>query len=105
MSLWEFANPRKFMGLTDKVMVPLFVLAGLCLLVGVGWGFFFTPDDYRQGSTVKIIYLHVPSAMMAINAWVMMLITSLVWLVRRHHVSALAAGTCRNRILTVEPCW
>ena len=91
MSLWEFANPRKFMALTDKVMVPVFVLAGVCISVGLIWGFFFTPDDFRQGSTVKIIYLHVPSAMMAINAWVMMLVASLVWLVRRHHVSALAA--------------
>ena len=54
-------------------------------------GLFFTPDDYRQGSTVKIIYLHVPSALMAINAWFMMLVASLIWLVRRHHVSALAA--------------
>ena len=66
-------------------------LAVICLVVGLVWGFFFTPDDFRQGSTVKIIYLHVPSAMMAINAWVMMLVTSLVWLIRRHHVSALAA--------------
>ena len=41
--------------------------------------------------TIKIFYIHVPAAMMAINAWGMMLITSLVWLVRRHHVSALAA--------------
>jgi heme exporter protein C len=66
-------------------------LALLCLIVGLIWGFFFTPEDYRQGSTVKIIYLHVPAAMMAINAWGMMLVTSLIWLVRRHHVSALAA--------------
>ncbi|MDG1764579.1 MAG: heme ABC transporter permease, partial [Paracoccaceae bacterium] len=46
---------------------------------------------YRQGSTVKIIYLHVPSALMAINAWFMMLVASVIWLIRRHHVSALAA--------------
>ena len=79
------------MATTDRLVVPLFVLAGLALCFGLVWGFFFTPDDYRQGSTVKIIYLHVPSAMMAINAWAMMLVTSLVWLIRRHHVSALAA--------------
>ena len=91
MSLWEYANPRKFMATTDPLVVPLFVLAGLCLGAGLIWGFFFTPDDYKQGSTVKIIYLHVPSAMMAINVWAMMLVTSLVWLIRRHHVSALAA--------------
>ncbi len=76
---------------TDRLVVPIFVLAALAMIVGVGWGFFFTPDDFRQGSTVKIIYLHVPSAMMAINAWAMMLVTSLIWLIRRHHVSALAA--------------
>lgn len=79
------------MALTDKVMGPIFVLAGACIVVGLVWGFFFTPDDFRQGSTVKIIYLHVPSAMMAINAWVMMLVASLIWIIRRHHVSALAA--------------
>ncbi|MEQ8923549.1 MAG: heme ABC transporter permease [Roseovarius confluentis] len=91
MSLWEYANPRKFMTTTDRLVTPLFVLAGACLAVGLVWGFFFTPDDFRMGSTVKIIYIHVPSAMMAINIWVMMLVTSLVWLIRRHHVSALAA--------------
>ena len=91
MSLWEYANPRRFMAITERVLGPAFVAAALALGIGLFWGFFFTPDDYRQGSTVKIIYLHVPSAMMAINIWIMMLVTSLVWLIRRHHVSALAA--------------
>ncbi len=77
---------------TSARLLPWTVgLAAAGLVVGLVWGFFFTPDDFRQGSTVKIIYLHVPAAMMAINAWVMMLVTSLVWLIRRHHVSALAA--------------
>ncbi len=91
MSMWEYANPKKFMGWTRPVLPWTFALAGVCLLVGLVWGFFFTPDDFRQGSTVKIIYLHVPSALMAINAWIMMLVASLIWVVRRHHVSALAA--------------
>lgn len=89
--MWEFANPRRFMALTDRVLPGLWVLAVGLLVVGIGWGFFFTPDDYKQGSTVKIIFLHVPAALMAINGWLMMLVASLVWLVRRHHVSALAA--------------
>lgn len=91
MSIWEYANPKRFMQ-TSRLLLPIFaVLAALALLIGLGWGFFVTPDDARQGSTVKIIFLHVPSAMMAINIWVMMLVTSLIWLIRRHHVSALAA--------------
>jgi len=91
MSIWKYANPRLFMGWTAP-LVPVFgVLAGLCIIIGLTWGFFFTPDDFRMGASVKIIYIHVPSAMMAINIWVMMLVASLVWLIRRHHVSALAA--------------
>ena len=91
MSLWEYANPRKFMGWTGPVVPVLAWAAATCITVGLIWGFFFTGDDYRMGASVKIIYLHVPSAMMAINAWAMMLVASLIWLVRRHHVSALAA--------------
>ncbi|MFM2389809.1 MAG: hypothetical protein RLZZ437_1364 [Pseudomonadota bacterium] len=91
MSVWEYANPKRFMDTSAKVLPWIAAFAALCLTVGLIWGFFFTPDDYKQGSTVRIIYLHVPAAMMAINAWVMMLVASLIWLIRRHHVSALAA--------------
>lgn len=91
MSIWEYANPVKFIKTTDRLMPYMAIGAVICLVSGLIWGFFFTPDDYRQGSTVKIIYLHVPAALMAINAWLMMLVASLVWIVRRHHVSALAA--------------
>ena len=79
------------MTLSAKVQPVLWVAAGFCVSVGLIWGFFGTPDDFRQGSTVKIIYLHVPAALMAINAWFMMFVASLIWLIRRHHVSALAA--------------
>ena len=91
MSLWEYANPVKFLRLSERVLSTLWVLAIFSTVVGLVWGFFFTPDDIRQGSTVKIIYIHVPAALMAINAWFMMLVASLIWLIRRHHVSALAA--------------
>ena len=91
MSIWEYANPKKFMALSGRVLPWVTGLAVLSLGAGLVWGFFLTPDDYRQGATVKIIYLHVPAALMAINAWLMMLVASLIWLIRRHHVSALAA--------------
>ncbi|WP_456386821.1 heme ABC transporter permease [Profundibacter sp.] len=91
MSFWEYANPKKFMQ-TSGVFLPW--VAGLAIVlftVGLVWGYFFTPEAENFGSSVKIIFVHVPAAMMAINIWVMMLVTSLVWLIRRHHVSALAA--------------
>tara|TARA_B110000305_G_C19389026_1_gene613809 strand:+ start:155 stop:847 length:693 start_codon:yes stop_codon:yes gene_type:complete len=79
------------MSLSKRILPWVAVLSAICLATGLIWGFFFTPDDVRQGATVKIIYLHVPTALMAINAWFMMLVASLIWLIRRHHVSALAA--------------
>ncbi len=91
MSLWEYANPTKFMQTSGAVLPWVSWLAAAVLAAALVWGFFLTPDDFRQGATVKIVFIHVPAAMMAINAWIMMLVTSLVWLVRRHHVSALAA--------------
>ncbi|GIT90506.1 transcriptional regulator [Jannaschia pagri] len=91
MSLWEYANPRRFMALSAAVLPWTWGLAIALCAVGLTWGFFFTPEDFRMGHSVKIIYIHVPSAFIAINAWFMMLVTSLIWLIRRHHVSALAA--------------
>ena len=90
MSIWEYANPTKFMRLSGAVLPVTVAAAALCTIGGVAWGL-MTPDDYRQGATVKIIFIHVPAALMAINIWLMMLVTSLIWLIRRHHVSALAA--------------
>ncbi len=91
MSIWEYANPKKFLATSERLLPALWLAAGGLMIGGLIWGFFFTPDDFRQGSTVKIIYLHVPAALMAINAWFMMLVASLIWVIRRHHVSALAA--------------
>lgn len=91
MSIWEYANPRRFMTLSSAVLPWLTGLSVLLVGIGLIWGFFFTPDDFRQGSTVKIIYIHVPAAIMGSGAWFMMLAASLIWVIRRHHVSALAA--------------
>ena len=91
MSFWEYANPVKFLKLSGNLLPYCSTLAAIMILTGLGWGFFFTPDDYKHGATVKILYVHVPSAFVAINAWFMMLVASVIWLIRRHHVSALAA--------------
>jgi heme exporter protein C len=86
---WDNSNQTKFMAISEKLLPVFSILTVLLISIGLIWGFFFTPDDFRMGSTVKIIYLHVPSALIAINTWFVMLIGSLIWLIRRHHVSVL----------------
>ena len=117
MSIWKYANPKQFMKTSGWLLPWVGTLAAILIVGGLIWGFFFTPNDYKQGATVKIIYLHVPSAMLAINSWLMMLVASLIWIVRRHHVSALAAkaaapvGTTMTMIALItgalwgEPMW
>lgn len=91
MSIWKYANPVVFMQTSGRLLRWLVPLTAVLMVAGLAWGFFFTPPEENQGATVKIIFLHVPSAMLGINAWLMMLVASLIWLIRRHHVSALAA--------------
>lgn len=91
MSLWRYANPAEFMRITGPVVGPLWVIAVGVLALGVGWGLFGTPDDYQQGTTVKILFIHVPAAMLAINVYAVMAVSSVIGLVRRHHVSFLVA--------------
>ena len=88
-SLWEYANPRLFMNWTGKALPLLWVLGLGLTALGLVWGFFFTGDDFRMGSTVKIIYIHVPAALMAINGYFLMFVAALIWLIRRQPVTAL----------------
>ena len=89
--MWKYANPAEFMRLTERLLTPLWVASGILLAVGLGWALFATPEDYKQGSTVKILFIHVPAAMLAINTYAIMAIASAVGIVRRHHVSFLVA--------------
>ncbi len=88
---WEWANPVKFMWFSGLLLPWLIGATALVMGTGLVWGYFFTPEAVNFGASVKMLFVHVPSAFMAISAWFMMVVASLIWLVRRHHVSALAA--------------
>ena len=85
MSIWRYANPLEFMRLSGRLLLPMWVAAGVLLAIGLGWVLFATPDDYKQGSTVKILFIHVPAAMLSINTYAIMAIASGVGIIRRHH--------------------
>ena len=91
MSFWRYANPAEFMRVTAPALAPLWWGAAVLLGVGLGWALLATPPDYQQGSTVKILFLHVPAAMLAINTYLLMAVASGIGLIRRHHVSFLVA--------------
>ena len=91
MSIWRYANPAEFMRITEPALKPLWAASAIVLGIGLVWGAFFTPVADLFGSTVKIIFVHVPAALIAINTYILMAIASAIGYVRRHHVSFLVA--------------
>ena len=76
-----FIVPSKFNKLSDIILKPLFLLSTLSLVIGLVLVFFISPDDYKQGSTVKIMYVHVPAAWLSLMTFSIMTIYSIVALV------------------------
>ncbi|SNY90606.1 heme exporter protein C [Cohaesibacter sp. ES.047] len=94
-SLWDLANPTRFLAILDRVMPWLIGLTVLLFAIGLYLVWFKAPDDYQQGATVKIMFIHVPAAWLAMFAYMMMAISSLGTLVWKHplaDVSAKSAG-------------
>ena len=90
-SLHALANPARFVKLA-RPLTPILFWTGLALLaVGVWGGLTRTPPDYLQGETVRILYLHVPSAMLGMGGWTGIAISSIVFLVWRHPLAMMAA--------------
>ena len=86
----RLANPTRFIGLADKLIPWLLGLAGLLLAVGL-WMSFTAPEDYQQGITVQIMYVHVPFAWLAMMCYTVMAISSVGTLVWRHPLADVSA--------------
>ena len=86
-----YANPTRFLRLARPV-TPWLLGIGLLLVLGGSWaGLTQTPQDYLQGQTVRILYVHVPSAWLGMGGWTALAITGLVQLVWRHPLAGIAA--------------
>jgi heme exporter protein C len=89
----DYANPTLFMALTRKLLPWLSGVTILLLGVGLFAAFFVVPPDYQQGETVRIMYIHVPTAWLAIFAYVVMTSAALGVLVWRHPLADAAQKT------------
>jgi heme exporter protein C len=87
----RFANPARFQRLAASVLPWSAALAVVCLGAGLYFALFSSPRDYQQGETVRIMYLHVPSAWMAMFVYTSLAVTSAVGLVWKHPLADLAA--------------
>ena len=89
MAVIDFANPTRFLRLVNRVLPWLIAVTVLLFIVGL-YRSVNAPDDYQQGATVKIMYLHVPSAWLGMMGWVVMSVAALGTLVWRHPLADVA---------------
>ena len=78
-----FVNPSKFNKVADYLFKPILIASILLFSLGLIFSFYLSPDDYQQGSTVRIMYIHVPSAWLALLTYAIMTLYSIVALAFR----------------------
>jgi heme exporter protein C len=89
-SMFGLANPDRFLRFTSPLMPVLWVAAGVLLTVAC-WQAFAAPEDYQQGDTVRIMFVHVPAASLGLAAYAALGVSSFFALVFRHAVADAAA--------------
>jgi len=90
MALIDLANPTRFRTLAETLLPWLAAATVVAFGLGLEQAY-LAPDDYQQGATVKIMFLHVPSAWLSMMAWGLMSVAALGTLVWRHPLADVAA--------------
>jgi len=82
--MWGLANPTRFMELSGRLVPWLAAAAAVLAAAGLYLSWFVAPADYQQGETVRIMFLHVPAAWLALFFYVLMAASALGTLIWRH---------------------
>lgn len=86
-----FANPARFLRIA-RPLTPVLLLSGLAITAAaLAYGLFFAPAERLQGESVRILFIHVPAAWLGMDGWIAIAVASLVELVWRHPLAAVAA--------------
>lgn len=79
----RLANPTRFLSLAGK-LIPAFAVVTVALFAAGLWMAFTAPEDYQQGITVRIMFIHVPAAWLAMMCYTVMAVSAIGTLVWRH---------------------
>jgi heme exporter protein C len=91
--MFQYANPTRFTALATTVQPWLVAATAVLFGVGLYMAFFTAPPDYQQGETVRIMFIHVPAAWMALFVYTVMALASAVALIWKHPLADVAAKT------------
>ena len=93
----QFGSPPWVYRFCDRVIPWLLPITVVALLTGSVWGLLFAPTDYKQGDSYRIIYIHVPAAVVALAGYYVMALAGLVSLVSRQAGRYSNASGCSHR--------
>ena len=88
--LMALANPGRFVRFSGLIMPWLSALTILLFIIGLYAAFFLAPPDYQQGETVRVMFVHVPSAWLSLGIYTLMALSALGTLVWRHPMADVA---------------
>jgi len=86
-----YANPARFLKIARPVTAWLGWAGGAMIAAALIWGLFLAPAERLQGESVRILYVHVPAAWLAMAGWTGIAAASLMQLVWRHPLAVVAA--------------
>ena len=84
----QFASPKSYLLKVDRYYTAIFYLSIFIFSLSVFWGLFLTPEDYIQGNSFRIIYLHVPASFVSQSLYAVMAISGVVYLIWRVKLAA-----------------
>ena len=90
MAVIDLANPTRFLKLVERLLPWLALATAVMLAIGLQQAL-SAPDDYQQGATVKIMFIHVPNAWLSMFVWGVMSLSALGTLVWRHPLADVSA--------------
>jgi heme exporter protein C len=91
---FQLASPRWFYQTANRLLAWLRPLTLVLFLVGLYLGLLFSPADYQQGNTVRIMYVHVPAAYLSMFAYVVMAVSGAIGIIWRMKMAHMVSVSC-----------
>ena len=96
MNISKIANLKFFYTKTEKIISFLSILTLFLFIAGIYWGLFVAPEDYLQGNSYRIMYIHVPAAWLSLQTYIFMAIAgfiALVWKIKIMEIASVQSAS------------
>jgi len=92
----KLGSPRWFYQLSSRYLPWLAGVVAILLATGAVWGVAYAPEDFKQGNSYRIIFVHVPAAVVALAGYYVMAIAGAVSLIWKMKVADMALKSCAS---------